>query len=95
MAIYLLIGAFSADTYFGGVRSRTTGIYLNESENIAIGTSTPVLADIHILRTATSTLALDGVLGCLAITDKTTGNPVYYISDGQDWATTTAGVCGF
>ena len=54
----------------GGVRTRTTGFYLNEGENIAIGTSTPVLADIHVYRTGTSTIAIDGtVMGCLRMLD--------------------------
>jgi hypothetical protein len=94
----IAIAGFSYGSYsekVGGVRTRSTGFYLNEGENIAIGTSTPVLADVHIRRTATSTMALDGLMGCLVMKDKTAGGFVYYISSGQDWATTSAADCGF
>jgi hypothetical protein len=98
IACLIAIAGFSYGSYserVGAVRTRSTGFYLNQGENIAIGTSTPTLADVHIRRTATSTLALDGVMGCLVMKDKTAGAFVYYISDGQEWATTTAANCGF
>jgi len=80
----------------GGVRSESTGFYMASGENFAIGTSTPVLADVHIYKDSTSTLALDGtVMGCIKLLDKTTGGSEYYISDNQEWATTTAADCGF
>ena len=85
------------DAYFGGVRGgERTGFQVREGDNITIGTSSPNLADIHIYRTdATSTMAVTGnKYACLVLLD-TNGSYQYYISNNQEWATTTAADCGF
>ena len=80
---------------FGGVRSRSTGFYMNSGEQMAIGTTTPN-ADIQIYKTSTSSISIDGtVLGCLRLLDTDGAGFTNITTLNGVTGTSTDAICGF
>ena len=63
------------DGMLSGVRGGArTGFHLLSGENIAIGTSSPVLANLHVYETSTTSIAIDGTaMGCIRMLDTDSG----------------------
>ncbi len=86
-----------AKVLLGGVRGGArTGFHLMSGENIAIGTSTPILANIHIYETSTTSVAIDGtIVGCLRLLDTDGGGYTNITALNGTIGTSTDATCGF
>lgn len=83
----------------GGVRSRSTGFYMNAGENLSVGTSTNLTGDIVIESNSTSTIELRKTksattTGSCIMADAPDGTTVYYIPNiAGTWTGSTTDIC--